>query len=237
MRHMDRVTLEEFLAEGLSLEEMGVRLDRHASTVGYWLTKYGLTAANRAKHAPRGPIARAQLERLVAANHSIRAIAGVVDRSPTVVRHWLKVYGLRTSLPIGRPANDEVQAALAAGLHVAVLNCARHGRTRFQRRRGHGYRCLKCRVEAVTRRRRRVKQLLVDEAGGACAACGYDECVAALHFHHIDPSQKRFMLSHRGVTRSLDKAREEARKCILLCSNCHAEVEAGVRTVPSNTAT
>jgi hypothetical protein len=41
------------------------------------------------------------------------------------------------------------------------------------------------------------------------------------------------MLSHRGVTRSLERARHEAKKCILLCGNCHAEVEAGLRTVPS----
>ena len=28
--------------------------------------------------------------------------------------------------------------------------------------------------------------------------------------------------------RSLDKAREEVRKCVVLCANCHAEVEAGL---------
>jgi hypothetical protein len=29
------------------------------------------------------------------------------------------------------------------------------------------------------------------------------------------------------MTRSLAILREEARKCVLLCANCHAEVEAG----------
>ena len=33
----------------------------------------------------------------------------------------------------------------------------------------------------------------------------------------------------RGVTRSLAAARAEAAKCVLLCANCHAEVEAGVK--------
>ena len=35
-------------------------------------------------------------------------------------------------------------------------------------------------------------------------------------------------MSRRGVTRSIEQARAEARKCVLLCGNCHAEVEAGV---------
>jgi hypothetical protein len=74
-----------------------------------------------------------------------------------------------------------------------------------------------------------VKEILVRDAGGACAACGYSECLAALSFHHLDPGLKRFAVAGRGVTRSLDAAREEAKKCVLLCSNCHAEVEAGVR--------
>ncbi len=30
------------------------------------------------------------------------------------------------------------------------------------------------------------------------------------------------------MTRSLSAARREARKCILLCANCHAEVEGGL---------
>jgi hypothetical protein len=38
-------------------------------------------------------------------------------------------------------------------------------------------------------------------------------------------------LSRRGVTRALVEAREEARKCVLLCANCHAEVEAGVTAI------
>jgi hypothetical protein len=35
------------------------------------------------------------------------------------------------------------------------------------------------------------------------------------------------------VTRSIASFREEIAKCVLLCSNCHAEVEAGVRSLPA----
>src|SRR5215207_2786150 len=55
---------------------------------------------------------------------------------------------------------------------------------------------------------------------------------AALHFHHVDPEQKSFGLARRGITRSIDILRAEIRKCVLLCSNCHAEVEAGATRLP-----
>lgn len=34
-----------------------------------------------------------------------------------------------------------------------------------------------------------------------------------------------------GLTKSLESLREEARKCVLLCANCHSEVEWGVATL------
>jgi hypothetical protein len=76
-----------------------------------------------------------------------------------------------------------------------------------------------------------MKETLVAEAGGACAICGYSRCLAALEFHHLDRGTKSFALARRGITRSLAAAREEARKCVLLCANCHAEVEAGMVTL------
>jgi len=95
-------------------------------------------------------------------------------------------------------------------------------------RRADGYyRCLACRAAAVVKRRRAVKRILVEEAGGSCRLCGYDRFPAALQFHHVDPTQKSFSLSHRGVTIALDAARAEAAKRVLLCANCHAEVEGG----------
>jgi hypothetical protein len=54
------------------------------------------------------------------------------------------------------------------------------------------------------------------------------------HFHHVDPGEKAFAFSRHGVTRSLAAARAEAAKCVLLCSNCHAEVEAGTAKLPAS---
>ena len=73
--------------------------------------------------------------------------------------------------------------------------------------------------------------MLVEEAGGCCAICGYDTCIVNLHFHHVDPSQKRFILSS-ATTKSLAAYRDELTKCVLLCANCHGEIEAGLRASP-----
>jgi hypothetical protein len=93
--------------------------------------------------------------------------------------------------------------------------------------RGDGYyRCARCITQAVTERRRRIKRILVAEAGGQCAICGFARSHAALQFHHIDPATKAFDI-RAGGTRALDRIRAEAAKCVLLCANCHAEVESG----------
>ena len=52
-----------------------------------------------------------------------------------------------------------------------------------------------------------------------------------LHFHHVDPKTKSFAIS-TASGKSLDTFREEARKCVLLCANCHGEVETGLVESP-----
>jgi len=54
----------------------------------------------------------------------------------------------------------------------------------------------------------------------------------ALHFHHLEPADKRLELNAKGISLSLDTLRAEAQKCALLCSNCHAEVEDGTASIP-----
>jgi transposase len=232
MQCMDRVSLEQLLGQGLSLAEIGRRFDLHEATVSYWVKKHGLQAANRAKHVTRGGIAKEDLEVLVEAGKSIAEIAEALDRSKATVRHWLLRYGLKTHNGRGRRPSDQARAAKQAGLATVTMHCARHGDTDFWLAGTGYYRCKQCRSAAVARRRRRVKAILVEEAGGACCICGYDRNMRALHFHHLDPSQKRHAINAKGVAIALDKLRVEAQKCMLLCSNCHAEVEDGTASIP-----
>lgn len=113
---------------------------------------------------------------------------------------------------------------------VEVRECKRHGLTEFAfyscgrgRRR---WSCKRCVGEAVTRRLQKVKRILVQEAGRCCSVGGYDRCIVNLVFHHVDPSKKAFAIS-TSSGKSLAAYRAEAKKCVLLCANCHGEVETG----------
>lgn len=80
--------------------------------------------------------------------------------------------------------------------------------------------------EDVIKHRQKRKQELVQIMGGKCAICGYDKYIGALEFHHINPIEKKYGLSS-GNCKSIETDIEEAQKCILLCANCHREVEGG----------
>jgi 5-methylcytosine-specific restriction endonuclease McrA len=83
-------------------------------------------------------------------------------------------------------------------------------------------------IVAVTKRRKKLKRMAVELMGGKCSLCGYHKCIRALEFHHLDPLKKEFALSTKGLTRSWDKIKEELLKTVLLCANCHREVEDGL---------
>lgn len=72
-----------------------------------------------------------------------------------------------------------------------------------------------------TLRWRKIKQKAIDYKGGKCIVCGYNGHIAALQFHHADPSTKETVWNTlRG--RPWDKIVLELDKCELLCANCHA---------------
>jgi transposase-like protein/DNA-directed RNA polymerase subunit RPC12/RpoP len=221
---MEKAWLAARLAEGRSFESLARELGCHPSTVSYWARKHGLGSSHAARHTGRGGIDQRLLREIVACELPVRDMAEALGCSPTTVRHWLRRYGM-TSAPARRRATSG--AAARAGVRELDMLCGRHGLTRHVLR-GDGYRCSRCGSERVSAWRRSVKRMLVAEAGGACTRCGYDRCDAALHFHHVDAATKSFALSREGVTRSLAEARAEAAKCVLLCANCHAEVESGV---------
>lgn len=107
--------------------------------------------------------------------------------------------------------------------------CPKHGKTKFVLDKTTGsYKCNECAKNAVMDKRRRNKIALVEYKGGKCELCGYDKCVDALEFHHIDRNTKEFGIGF-GDTRSLEKLKKEADKCILVCSNCHKEIHAKER--------
>ena len=79
---------------------------------------------------------------------------------------------------------------------------------------------------AQVRDRRKIKA--VEYKGGACQHCGYNRCIEALEFHHLDETTKSFPIGSRMASYTWDRLREELDKCIMLCANCHRELHSGV---------
>lgn len=65
--------------------------------------------------------------------------------------------------------------------------------------------------------------------GGKCERCGYNTCLKALEFHHLDPTKKDFTISNDKF--KLAEAVEETKKCIILCANCHRELHDNIWSI------
>ena len=73
------------------------------------------------------------------------------------------------------------------------------------------------------------KAELVCMMGGRCMnpECGFNKYSCSLQFHHVDPNSKKTRLSQLFAGSSWFRIIQEAKKCILLCSNCHDAVHFG----------
>lgn len=109
-----------------------------------------------------------------------------------------------------------------------IKECPRHGMVEHILLENGVWKCKECRKDAVIDTRRRNKIRLVEYKGGKCEICGYNKCIDALEFHHLNPEEKDFGLSC-GDTRSLERLKVEADKCIMVCANCHREIHAKER--------
>ena len=68
------------------------------------------------------------------------------------------------------------------------------------------------------------KVMFIKQMGGKCEKCDYNKNIAALCFHHLDPSCKKFALDFSNISnRSIKSLQAEADKCQILCHHCHAE--------------
>lgn len=116
-----------------------------------------------------------------------------------------------------------------------IMHCHKHGDTEFSLQKSgktKRWKCLKCEVDAVQKRRDKIKVMAVAYKGGKCVCCGYNRYIGALEFHHTDPTQKDFGISASGYTRSWDSIMSELDKCVLVCANCHREIHSGILNCP-----
>jgi hypothetical protein len=148
---------------------------------------------------------------------TVQKIADHEKCSFTNVRYWLRKYGLNTKTYNNKGKSCQVCGGELKGRQT--LYCSK-----------------KCKVKELLKydktaadkmREKGLKRKIhfVNQLGGKCQCCGYDKNLAALTFHHIDPENKSFNLDIRKMTNTrMSSLEDEAKKCQLLCQNCHTEL-------------
>lgn len=76
--------------------------------------------------------------------------------------------------------------------------------------------------------RKRIKIALVEGFSNKCSYCGLEDEPQLYDFHHLDPTTKNFNIADSSTTRSKQSYANEAKKCIMLCANCHRRIENGL---------
>lgn len=154
---------------------------------------------------------RDALVELLGQNLSQRQLADTLGCSQTTVKYWLNKWGLNTKY-------SRVDAKYCR-------RCGENDTTKL--RSGCRYICKRCDTQRTLDRFRLYKTKAVEYKGGKCVVCGYDRCLAALDFHHLDPKDKDpdwNLMKNRafeGIKRELDK-------CVLVCNRCHVEAHQGL---------
>lgn len=86
--------------------------------------------------------------------------------------------------------------------------------------------------ENVKEWRKNTKLRLIEAFGGKCGICNYDKSTNALEFHHLDPKEKEISFASKCIAWS--RIVTEAKKCVMLCSNCHREIHAKDTILPED---
>jgi len=63
-------------------------------------------------------------------------------------------------------------------------------------------------------------QLILEWKSQGCRKCG-ETRIHVIDAHHVNPEEKNFMVG--TVMRGIEITKEELKKCIPLCSNCHRD--------------
>ena len=109
-------------------------------------------------------------------------------------------------------------------ISASLKYCNRECRTQAKLQKAKDNR--KNRSDSVVSWRQRMKLRAIEYKGSKCQRCGYDRCVNALDFHHVNPEEKEFQISKD--IHSWERMKSELDKCVLLCSNCHRELHGGI---------
>ena len=147
----------------------------------------------------------------------MRDISKKTGKSLTSIRYWFKKYGL---LP---KKNPNINSIITKKKICPKCNTEKDIRNFYKRKGilfGSVY-CRECTNSSTVERMNLFKSKCVDYKGGCCQNCGYNR----------DPTSKDFTIAHMRSYSFDDIVKFELDKCVLLCSNCHREVENGITLI------
>lgn len=159
------------------------------------------------------------LKEMIDQNLSFHEIGRKTNKSFTTIRYWANKYNLKSKYR-EKNKNDKVCPMCNKKLPLDDFY-KRTGRKDLLSC------CKKCFNKLRVNNLKKIKILMVEYKGGKCEICGYNKCLGALEFHHLDPSQKDYQPARMGKFDEISK--KELDKCQLLCSNCHRETHELIR--------
>lgn len=146
--------------------------------------------------------------------HSIKRISEIQGKTYWEVAYIIRKY----RIPSGEKSEGECKVCGKPLIGRQRMFCSRVCHNRLVNDTHQAYAMQKAR--GIER-----KKKLVEMFGGKCKHCGYDKNLSALEFHHIDPTTKDDGIDIRKMSnRSWEWCLTEAKKCEVLCANCHREV-------------
>lgn len=155
------------------------------------------------------------LEVLLSERKSVSEISKLMNFSETTIRKKIKDNNLEI---YKKPVRHKT---VTKHFNTDSTVCPEHNIDFKIGKTGKKY-CKQCNNDAVSKVRMNRKIECILYKGGKCIKCGYDKCLSALEFHHLDPNEKDFGISNSDRT-SFEILKPELDKCVLLCSNCHRE--------------
>lgn len=141
-----------------------------------------------------------------------------------------------STTPERQGQSDETSSGSKSGSEKVCRTCGEtKALSEFSKsaRTGHAYICKTCDREKCKQfraaTREKWKAFMKEAANDECSECGYGESSWALELHHVDPSLKSFTVSgfitkYGFTAANQELVREEIKKCVVLCANCHREL-------------
>lgn len=164
-------------------------------------------------------------------NLSQRAVGRELNCSQATVRHFLKKYKITKNKKNDLSTDQSRSSRCSKCKEIKSIG------EFYLRKRSNGNItssswCRSCNSKGVIKTQQNTKSKLVKLKGGSCQTCNFNEYDGALEFHHVDSTLKDDKLS-KLIRSSLSKdIIDEINKCVLVCSNCHKMIHAGIRECP-----